>query len=53
MQINSEILASASYSARKLQFAIRIGLLPTPDELRKIVKKNYNDQIKAQMVISK
>lgn len=29
----------AGYSARQVQFAIRLGLLPTPEKLRKILTR--------------
>lgn len=46
---NSALLdALRSYSARQLQFAIRLGILPTPDKLNLILsrKSGSEDEIK-------
>jgi hypothetical protein len=46
---NSALLdALPSYSARQLQFAIRLGILPTPDNLNLILsrKSGSEDEIK-------
>lgn len=35
------IEALSGYSMRQLQFAIRLGVLPTPDKLSRILRKKY------------
>jgi len=52
MQINAKnkvlVEALRCYSARQLQFAIRLGILPTPDKLNSILsgKSGSENEIK-------
>ncbi len=45
------IKALSGYSARQLQFAIRLGLLPTPDKLRRILSKKSGSESDAELLI--
>lgn len=52
MQIKAKnkalVEALSCYSARQLQFAIRLGILPTPDKLNRIlsIKSGSKNEIK-------
>ena len=36
-----------SYSGRRLQFAIRMGILPKPENLSKVLKSKATDDVEA------
>jgi hypothetical protein len=48
MQIKAKnkllVEALGGYSARQLQFAIRLGILPTPDKLKGILSKKSGSE---------
>ncbi|NOT14471.1 MAG: hypothetical protein HOP21_02605 [Methylotenera sp.] len=39
------------YSARQLQFAIRLRMLPTPDKLKNILKRKSGSENDVQLLI--
>lgn len=39
------------YSARQLQFAIRLGILPTPDKLNRILNRKSGSENKIKLLI--
>lgn len=49
---NSAVLdALRGYSARQLQFAIRLGILPTPDKLNRILTRKSGSENEIKLLI--
>jgi hypothetical protein len=43
--------ALSGYSARQLQFAIRIGVLPSPDKLSRILSRKSGSDIEIKLLL--
>jgi hypothetical protein len=49
---NSALLDPLSgYSARQLQYAIRLGILPTPDKLNRILNKKSGSENEIKLLV--
>jgi hypothetical protein len=43
--------ALSGYSTRQLQFAIRLGILPTPDKLKKILSRKSGSENEIKLLV--
>jgi hypothetical protein len=52
-KIKNSLLLDAlrGYSARRLQFAIRLGILPTPDKLNSILSRKSGSENKIKLLV--
>lgn len=53
IKVKNRLLLDAlrGYSARQLQFAIRLGILPTPDKLNSILRRKSGSENEIKLLI--